>query len=76
MSELYQEKDRVLRITKYTLANGKQLLVLTTGERISYYHCWPNSPWEPIAPEILRSVPLRGIAAIAAEIKGFELAFQ
>jgi len=70
MEKLRQERGSALQVTRYTLANGKQVSILATDKRVRCYQRWPNSPWEPIDPEILRFTPPVGIVA---EVKRFFL---
>lgn len=54
MKELYQQRDGILQIIKHILPNGKQVLLLINAKQIISYERWPDSPWEPIDPRILK----------------------
>lgn len=57
-----------LVVVKYWLPNGKQVLRLVTDQRTQCYQRWPDQPWEPMDPQILRFTLPRGVAVEARTV--------
>lgn len=51
MKESPNQRDRVLRLIKYTLPNNQQISLLATDKEPVCFQNSPNSLWEPIGQE-------------------------